>query len=45
MLSGIVENDELLPFIYEMDEGDDWEDTGVWKKLIQGLVTVYRLIP
>ena len=37
MLSGIVENDELLPFIYEMDEGDDWEDTGVWKKVNPGI--------
>lgn len=32
MLDGGLHNDELLAFIYDMDEGDDWQDETVWKK-------------
>ena len=37
MLKGIAENDELLAFIYEMDEGDNWEDRKVWEKVNPGV--------
>lgn len=36
-LEGVVDNDELLAFIYEMDEGDDWKDEAVWAKLNPGI--------
>jgi len=32
MLEGVAPNDELLAFIYELDEGDDWKDERVWPK-------------
>lgn len=37
VLTGITENEELLPFIYELDEGDDWRDEKVWCKPNPGL--------
>lgn len=37
VLTGITENEELLPFIYELDEGDDWRDEKVWAKPNPGL--------
>ena len=37
MLSGITEDDGLLAFIYEMDEGDDWKDRAVWEKVNPGM--------
>lgn len=37
MLQGITENEELLAFIYELDEGDDWKDERVWCKANPGL--------
>lgn len=32
ILKGLKTDDTLLPLIYEMDEGDDWEDPVNWKK-------------
>lgn len=37
MLNGVADNDELLAFIYELDDGDDWRDEGVWSKANPGL--------
>lgn len=37
VLDGIVDNDELLAFVYELDEGDDWQDESVWYKPNPGL--------
>lgn len=37
ILLGITGNEELLPFIYELDEGDDWRDENVWCKANPGL--------
>lgn len=37
ILTGITENDELLAFVYELDEGDDWRDESVWCKANPGL--------
>lgn len=37
MLSGIGRNDELLAFIYELDEEDDWRDQTAWAKANPGL--------
>lgn len=37
MLRGIADNDELLAFIWEMDEGDDWKDPKVWEKVNPGV--------
>jgi phage terminase large subunit-like protein len=37
ILSGITENDELLAFVYELDEGDDWRDENIWCKANPGL--------
>lgn len=54
VLSGITEDDALLPFIYEMDERDDWRDKKVWEKVnpgigisltLDGLETEYNKIP
>ena len=36
-LNGVTPNDELLAFIYEMDEGDDWTDRKVWAKVNPGV--------
>jgi phage terminase large subunit-like protein len=32
MLEGKVEDDAHLAFLYELDEGDSWDDPSVWKK-------------
>jgi len=32
MLMGKVEDDAHLAFVFEMDEGDRWDDPGVWPK-------------
>lgn len=32
MLSGKIEDDSNLAFIFEMDEGDDWKDPALWVK-------------
>ena len=32
MLQNRIENDSLVAFIYTLDEGDNWQDEGVWKK-------------
>lgn len=32
MLSGKTEDDAHLAFVYELDEGDNWEDSAVWVK-------------
>lgn len=37
MLQGITEQDELLAFIYELDDDDDWRDESVWCKANPGL--------
>lgn len=37
MLLGIGDNDELLAFIYEMDEGADWNDPKVWAMVNPGI--------
>lgn len=37
MLSGVADNPELLAFIYELDEGDDWHDKTLWGKANPGL--------
>lgn len=31
-LDGIIEMPETLPFIFDLDEGDDWEDEANWGK-------------
>ena len=37
MLSGVGDNPELLAFIYELDEEDDWKDKANWIKANPGL--------
>lgn len=37
VLDGVAENENLLFLIYEIDEGDDWEDPENWKKANAGL--------
>ena len=32
ILEGVAPNDEVLAFIFELDEGDDWRDESVWPK-------------
>lgn len=32
VLSGVVDDDSYFALIYTLDEGDDWEDEGVWLK-------------
>lgn len=32
MLQGDVQNDQLLAFIYDLDEGDNWQDQANWVK-------------
>jgi len=32
VLQGIVEQDDLFPMIFSMDEDDDWEDQQMWQK-------------
>lgn len=33
MLNGDAQNDQLLAFIYDIDDGDDWNDPKVWEKV------------
>lgn len=33
MLNGDAQNDQLLAFIFDMDDGDDWNDPKVWEKV------------
>lgn len=37
VLQGITDDPELLCFIYEMDEGDEWKDPAVWAKVNPGI--------
>lgn len=37
MLTGTGPNEELLAFIYEMDDGDDWRSPDVWAKVNPGV--------
>jgi phage terminase large subunit-like protein len=37
MLDGVAEDDALLAFIYEPDDGDDWRDEKVWSKVNPGM--------
>ena len=37
VLEGVVDNPELLAFVYELDEGDDWRDETVWYKPNPGI--------
>lgn len=37
ILDEILENDEILPFIYNLDEDDDWKDPKNWGKANPGL--------
>ena len=37
MLQGTIQNEELLAFIYELDEADDWKDPANWIKANPGL--------
>lgn len=32
MLDGDVKNDQLLAVIYDLDDGDDWQDSACWQK-------------
>lgn len=42
MLSGDVQNDQLLAFIYDLDPGDDWTDEKNWYKVNPSLgITVH----
>jgi phage terminase large subunit-like protein len=43
ILSGDVENEMILPIIYELDEGDDWEDTENWYKVNPSLGASLRM--
>lgn len=52
-LLGVTENDELLAFVYELDEEDDWKDESNWIKpnpgmgisvTLEGLRTEYNKI-
>lgn len=37
MLKGVADNDELLAFIYERDEEDEWADPATWVKVNPGI--------
>ena len=37
ILKGLKEDDSIWPFIYELDEDDDWENQAVWKKCCPSL--------
>lgn len=43
MLDGILPGDSVLPFIYELDEEDDWKDEKNWIKANPGLGYVLTL--
>ncbi|NJC24790.1 terminase large subunit [Neolewinella antarctica] len=37
ILEGTVENDDILPLIFCLDDDDDWEDESLWEKANPGL--------
>ena len=41
-LNGEVEDDRLLPFIYELDDREEWEDEEMWPKANPGLGTIKK---
>lgn len=43
VLTGMKTDDTLAAFIYELDEGDDWRDTSLWKKCSPSLGETVRL--
>lgn len=43
MLDGALKGDNILPFIYELDDGDDWRDEANWEKANPGLGCVLTL--
>jgi phage terminase large subunit-like protein len=43
MLDGALKGDNILPFIYELDDGDDWRDEANWEKANPGLGYVLTL--
>lgn len=40
ILSGDIQNDRFLPFIYELDSPDEWDDENAWIKANPGLDTI-----
>lgn len=42
-LEGEVEDDRFLPFVYELDDRDEWVNESAWVKANPGLGTVKRL--
>ena len=42
-LAGEVDDDRFLPFIYELDERDEFEDEAMWVKANPGLGTIKKL--
>ena len=39
-LDGKVDDERFLPFVFELDDRDEWEDESCWKKANPGLGTV-----
>ena len=37
ILQGNIQDDTIFPLIYELDEGDDWKNSKVWKKACPSL--------
>lgn len=42
ILSGAIENERFLPFIYELDHPDEWTDPKCWIKANPGLGTIKK---
>lgn len=42
-LDGTIKNDHFLPFIYELDDPDEWEDENCWIKANPGLGTIKKV--
>lgn len=42
ILTGTKEDDSIWPFIYEIDEDDDWRDERVWAKAVPSLPNVVQ---
>lgn len=42
-LDGTIKNDHFLPFIYELDDPDEWEDESCWIKANPGLGTIKKV--
>lgn len=40
ILSGDIQNDRFLPFIYELDDPSEWDDENAWIKANPGLDTI-----